>query len=208
MADAEIIPIGTRGRPGRGTGEVRPSSSARQLAPRRPAPAKKPAPHKAAENAADGRRVDEPVAPRPESVVEQVTTEAVPAAPPTVDQPRPAATTTARGPLGGIAPDVWLSMLTDAARDVYGEQPNVPREQRPTGKGSLAGALRGVTGLASLVRRTLHLRFNDLQEPEPIPLGVDYASVIESDVPIVVQHTRLDSRQPANALLSTIAYAG
>ncbi|MDQ6892306.1 MAG: sensory rhodopsin transducer [Acidobacteriota bacterium] len=56
-------------------------------------------------------------------------------------------------------------------------------------------------------RRTLHLRFNDLSDPEPVPLGTDYSSVIESDVPIVVQHTRLDSRQPANALLSTIAYA-
>lgn len=55
-------------------------------------------------------------------------------------------------------------------------------------------------------RRTMHLRFNDLQHPEPIPRGRDYASVIRSDVPIVVQHTRLDSRQDANALLSTIAY--
>jgi hypothetical protein len=55
--------------------------------------------------------------------------------------------------------------------------------------------------------RTSHLRFNDLKDPEPIPRGTDYASVIESDVPIVVQHTRLDSRQSANALLSTIAYA-
>ena len=56
-------------------------------------------------------------------------------------------------------------------------------------------------------RRTKHLRFNDLNDPEPIPRGTDYASVIESDVPIVVQHTRLDSRQDANALLSTIAYS-
>jgi hypothetical protein len=55
--------------------------------------------------------------------------------------------------------------------------------------------------------RTKHLRFNDLNDPEPIPRGTDYASVIESDVPIVVQHTRLDSRQDANALLSTIAYS-
>jgi hypothetical protein len=55
-------------------------------------------------------------------------------------------------------------------------------------------------------RRTLHLRFNDLQEPEPVPRGTDYSSVIESDVPIVVQHTRLDSRQPEEALLSTMAY--
>mgnify|MGYP006210146901 CR=1 FL=1 len=56
-------------------------------------------------------------------------------------------------------------------------------------------------------RRTLHLRFNDLRDPEPVPRGADYASVIESDVPIVVQHTRLDSRKAEIALLSTIAYA-
>lgn len=56
-------------------------------------------------------------------------------------------------------------------------------------------------------RRTRHVRFNDLKDPAPIPRDTDYASVIESDVPIVVQHTRLDSRQEANALLSTIAFA-
>ncbi len=56
-------------------------------------------------------------------------------------------------------------------------------------------------------RRTLHLRFNDLRDPEPVPLDTDYASLIESDVPIVVQHTRLDSRHPNVALLSTIAFA-
>ena len=56
-------------------------------------------------------------------------------------------------------------------------------------------------------RRTLHLRFNDLKDP-PIPKDTDYSSIIESDIPIVVQHTRLDSRQAANALLSTIAYPG
>lgn len=55
-------------------------------------------------------------------------------------------------------------------------------------------------------RRTLHQRFNNLSDPEPIPRDTDYASVIASDVPIVVQHTRLDSRQDANALLSTVAY--
>ena len=57
-------------------------------------------------------------------------------------------------------------------------------------------------------RRTLHQRFNELRDPEPIPHGTEYASVIESDVPIVVQHTRLDSRQAQNALLTTIAFAG
>jgi hypothetical protein len=56
--------------------------------------------------------------------------------------------------------------------------------------------------------RTKHVRFNDLKEPHPIPRDTDFSSVIESDVPVVVQHTRLDSRQDANALLSTIAYPG
>ena len=55
-------------------------------------------------------------------------------------------------------------------------------------------------------RRTRHIRFNELAVPEPIPRDTDYASVIRSDEPVVVQHTRLDSRQAANALLSTIAY--
>ena len=39
-------------------------------------------------------------------------------------------------------------------------------------------------------KRTRHVRFNDLSDPEPI----------------VVQHTRLDSRQAELALLSTIAF--
>ncbi|HKR94384.1 MAG TPA: sensory rhodopsin transducer [Candidatus Angelobacter sp.] len=56
-------------------------------------------------------------------------------------------------------------------------------------------------------RRTKHVRFNDLKDPAPVPRATDYASIIESDVPIVAQHTRLDSRQDANALLSTIAFA-
>jgi len=56
-------------------------------------------------------------------------------------------------------------------------------------------------------RRTEHLRFNSLEDPEPIPRDTPYACVIESDVPIVVQHTRLDSRQAENALMTTIAYA-
>ena len=55
-------------------------------------------------------------------------------------------------------------------------------------------------------RRTLHLRFNDLNDPQPVPRDTDYASVFESDVAIVLQHTRLDSRRAEVSLLSTIAY--
>jgi hypothetical protein len=56
-------------------------------------------------------------------------------------------------------------------------------------------------------RRTLHLRFNDLKEPALVPRDTDYASIFESDVPIIVQHTRLDSRRAELALLSTMAYS-
>jgi hypothetical protein len=55
-------------------------------------------------------------------------------------------------------------------------------------------------------RRTKHLRFNSFKDPEKIPPDTPYSSLIESDVPIVVQHTRLDSRQAENALLTTIAF--
>ena len=60
--------------------------------------------------------------------------------------------------------------------------------------------------LTVAARRTLHLRFNDLDDPAPIPRDTDYASVFESDVPIILQHTRLDSRHTAVSLLSTMAY--
>jgi hypothetical protein len=55
-------------------------------------------------------------------------------------------------------------------------------------------------------RRTRHVRFNNLRDPEPIPRDTDFSSIIRSDVPVVAQHTRLDSRQAENALLSTVAY--
>ena len=55
-------------------------------------------------------------------------------------------------------------------------------------------------------RRSKHIRFNDLTDPVEIPKDTEYASVIESDQPIVVQHTRLDTRQAANALMTTMAF--
>jgi hypothetical protein len=56
-------------------------------------------------------------------------------------------------------------------------------------------------------RRTLHLRFNDLTDPAPVPRDTDFSSVFEADVPIIVQHTRLDSRHAEVSLLTTTAYA-
>jgi hypothetical protein len=57
-------------------------------------------------------------------------------------------------------------------------------------------------------QRTRHLRFNDFKDPAPVPVNTDFSSTIIADVPIVVQHTRLDSRQAALALLSTMAFSG
>jgi hypothetical protein len=55
-------------------------------------------------------------------------------------------------------------------------------------------------------KRTKHVRMNDLNDPAPIPKDTDYAFLIESSEPVVVQHTRLDSRQAENALMSTMAF--
>ena len=60
--------------------------------------------------------------------------------------------------------------------------------------------------LTVAARRTRHLRFDDLTDPM-VPRGTDYASVFVSDVPIVVQHTRLDSRRAEIALMTTVAYS-
>jgi len=46
-----------------------------------------------------------------------------------------------------------------------------------------------------------------MADPQPLPRDADYASVFESDVPVIVQHTRMDSRRAEIALLSTMAYA-
>jgi hypothetical protein len=55
--------------------------------------------------------------------------------------------------------DVYRAFGVIAAqRDVFDAAPNVPVEQRPKVSGKLQGALKGVTGLASLIRRALHLR--------------------------------------------------
>jgi len=55
-------------------------------------------------------------------------------------------------------------------------------------------------------RCTKHLRFNDLTDPAPVPRDTDYTSLLESDRPVVVQHTRLASRKSKLVLLTTIAF--
>jgi hypothetical protein len=55
--------------------------------------------------------------------------------------------------------DVWRAFgIIAAQRDLRGVQDNVPEEQRSKQTSVYSGKLAGVTGLASLVRRALHLR--------------------------------------------------
>jgi hypothetical protein len=68
-----------------------------------------------------------------------------------------------------------------------------------------AGPL-GPHRLTTPARRARHQRVNDLTDPQPVPIGVDFWCVVRSSVPIVAPHTRLDSRQAANALMTTVAY--
>ncbi|WP_274650433.1 sensory rhodopsin transducer [Paenibacillus humicola] len=56
-------------------------------------------------------------------------------------------------------------------------------------------------------KRTLHIRTAGLRSgTEAIPKGVPYAAELFSDVPVYVQYSRLDSTQPANALMSVVAF--
>jgi len=55
--------------------------------------------------------------------------------------------------------DVYRAFGVIAAqRDVFGVAPNVPKDQQPKVMGAFEGSLKGVTGLASLIRRALALR--------------------------------------------------
>ncbi|PDO09986.1 MAG: hypothetical protein BLM47_09660 [Candidatus Reconcilbacillus cellulovorans] len=56
-------------------------------------------------------------------------------------------------------------------------------------------------------KRTKHIRTSTLElNGERIPVGVPYAMEVESDIPVVVQYSRMDSTQAENALMSVIAY--
>jgi hypothetical protein len=114
MPDAEVIPLGTRGRPGRGTGNSKPSSAARSLAGG--AAAKKAAPRKKA--AAPDTPAPPPVAPQPDDAPQQAAADA-PQQPPR-DIPR-ADSVLDREPQGGIPVGDWLAAFTTAAKEVFGE---------------------------------------------------------------------------------------
>ena len=67
--------------------------------------------------------------------------------------------------------------------------------------------LRGFTAVCEH-ERTNHVRLDKIQNDkgEFIPRNTPYAVPVESDVPVVVQSSRLDVTQPEYALMTTIAY--
>lgn len=57
-------------------------------------------------------------------------------------------------------------------------------------------------------RRTKHIRTSSLSvNGQSIPAGVPYAMEVVSDVPVIVQYSRLDATQAENALMSVVPYA-
>jgi len=57
-------------------------------------------------------------------------------------------------------------------------------------------------------QRTVHVRMEQIKnrDGEMIPLAKPMALMVESNEEVVVQHTRLDTTQPALALMTTMAY--
>ena len=151
MGDAEIIPIGTRGKPGRGTGEERPSSNSRSLAAKRPpprgrppdtcAPARRPHHDDRATTATaaaghEARQASPEPAPKPtrKSVPEvgrHPGGEAAPRGPgaepaartasPPRWPPAPRSPPTTGTPLPASRPLEWLSALTSASKELFGD---------------------------------------------------------------------------------------
>ncbi|MGN6251874.1 MAG: 1-acyl-sn-glycerol-3-phosphate acyltransferase [Marmoricola sp.] len=96
MDESNVVPLGTRGRPGRGNRGTGPSATARSLAGKRPAaPAEQP----------DDQPVSQPIIP-PQGAA------------------RPAVTTQVRPPApvpAGIPVADWLAAVAGAARELFGE---------------------------------------------------------------------------------------
>lgn len=57
-------------------------------------------------------------------------------------------------------------------------------------------------------RRTNHIRLDKIKNDkgEPIPHEVPYALLVESNTPVVAQHSRMDVSQAEMTLMTTMAY--
>jgi 1-acyl-sn-glycerol-3-phosphate acyltransferase len=126
MGDAEIIPIGTRGKPGRGTGSAKPSTSARSLAGRT---ARKAATKPVDQAPAPTQPLEQPAgAVTPGEAAERPDAQG---AEPRMPEPRrPLAEPPADGgdaprdhrhPTPGIPAVDWMAGFTNAAIEIFGE---------------------------------------------------------------------------------------
>jgi 1-acyl-sn-glycerol-3-phosphate acyltransferase len=140
MGDAEIIPIGTRGRPGRGSAQTKPSSASRGLAgPRHPSPATDREPNQdvvesdvpafTGETSSRTSAGDHDQTPESyEALVETGEVEsgrdAEPPAPESTraEATRPPARTRDRGNLPSIPVGDWLSAFQQASMELFGDQ--------------------------------------------------------------------------------------
>ena len=121
MTDADIIPIGTRGKPGRGSGKDRPSAAARSLAGK---------PGKQAKPVQPTEETTEPPESSEVPVAETPPTQAPPKkkAPPPRRTPeaaeaeRPPIRTEEAHPVRGIPTSDWLAAFQHASRELFGEQ--------------------------------------------------------------------------------------
>jgi 1-acyl-sn-glycerol-3-phosphate acyltransferase len=103
VADAEIIPIGSGGRPGRGSGSARPTIASRTLAP-------------ASARTAPRKPVRKPVPKRAPQKAAQPDDHEIP-----VTEVRRPVTTRDRARLGGVSPGEWLDALQSGAVQVFGD---------------------------------------------------------------------------------------
>jgi 1-acyl-sn-glycerol-3-phosphate acyltransferase len=124
VGDAEIIPIGTRGKPGRGTGEDKPSSNSRSLASRSPSRPARTRANTAANTPASGKASTGRRTPPADRAPEKASGARQPRSPssePSVLPTRSPVTADHRHPGPGIPPLEWLSAFTSASKELFGE---------------------------------------------------------------------------------------
>ncbi len=70
--------------------------------------------------------------------------------------------------------------------------------------------LEPITGFKAIcaAKRTNHIRMDKIKSEagETVPRGVPYAMLVKSNVPVVVQYSRLDTTQAEMSFMSLIAY--
>ena len=107
--------------------------------------------------------------------------------------------------------DQFVRQFRNAVRDGVFDATEIPERfelpKQYAKRGQDASYSKSAKEMVFEVNPAFEAWFNDLDDPEPVPRDTSYASLIESSHPIVVQHTRLDSRDPHIALLSTVAFA-